>query len=201
MNSLLHRAKQRAQSVDSPDTDMLRARIMEVVDEALDRVESAYIAASDLVADAPTASEAARRMRRSRAVESASAVVAAGLPIATKALRSRGARRSAKVAPFVLRRHPVVFGASLLGAAVIGAVAMKRRHDNRSGASDSASPFDEELDSDSGAYDLDLEVTRMEAEGGEPSGGSASSGDSVATSGGVTRRRFVRSSFDSTVGS
>jgi hypothetical protein len=172
----MHRAKHSASQLD---TSAIRARVMDAVEDALDRAE-------DALKDAPSASEAADRVRHSRAVEAASTAVVAGVPIAFRALRTRATRKHAVkaarfAAPKVVRAHPVLLGAGLVGGALFGIRTARRLRARRM--------TDTELQGQelaSGArFDLDEEVARMEGEGGEP-GASAP----VSTS----RRRFVRSS-------
>lgn len=107
-----------------PDTSALRARVMDAVEDALDRVE-------DAMADAPRPKEVATKAKSSRAGELAMAAVTAGLPIVTSALKSRGtrtaAKRAARMAPMVaVRAHPVLLGLSLVGGAALGVAALRR---------------------------------------------------------------------------
>jgi hypothetical protein len=172
----MHRAKHSASQLD---TSAIRARVMDAVEDALDRAE-------DALKDAPSATEAAARVRRSRAVEAASTAVAAGVPIAVKALRTRATRKHAMkaarfTAPKVMRMHPVLLGAGVVGGALLGLDAARRLRNRR--LADSKLQGQELA---SGArFDLDEEVARMEDEGGEPG--------AYATGSTSRRNRFVRS--------
>ncbi len=166
-----------------PDSSELRERILEAVEQAIDRVE-------DVVQDAPTPKEAADSLRRQRFVRSAgTAIVAAGPTVARMAKSRRlrrGSRRAALAAPFALRAHPVLMGIGLATTAVTGALLLRRALAKRSGSESSSElelAHDRYVeDFDPTQFNLDEEVERMEDEGGEPSAGSA-----------ATDRRFTRS--------
>jgi len=181
MTTFIKRAKDRAKGVEMPeravllemvpDTTVLRSRIMAAVEEALDRAEAA-------VHDAPSATEAAKKVRQSRAADATLAAVSASAPIVMSALRARATRKAAtRVAPWALRAHPVLLGASVVGGAALGVMAVRRRR-----TEDAEASKHYELSPDASAS-LDDQVARMSGEGGDIGGY-----DVV----GATPRKFVR---------
>lgn len=159
-----------------PDTSDLRARILDAVEQAIDRVE-------DVVADAPSPKEAAARVRRQRVVQQATSAAVAAAPYVARAARSRHVRRNssraARVAPLALRAHPVLLGIGLAASAVSGVLLFRRlraQHASTSDATVGASGLQRRHDryvEDSTRFDLTEEVQRMEDEGGEPSAGAS----------------------------
>lgn len=169
-----------------PEPQDLRERILDAVEQAIDRVE-------DVVSDAPSPKQTADRLRRQRVVRSAGTTIVAIAPTVARVARNRHVRRGSKgavrLAPHALRAHPVLMGVGL-AAAALGGVALLRR---RRAASQLATASNRSLerahdsyveDVDASHFDLTEEVERMEDEGGEPSAGSAPAGRD---------RRFARS--------
>ncbi len=174
-----------------PDTSDVRERILEAVEQAIDRVE-------DVVQDAPSPKEAADSLRRQRFVRSAGTTIIAVAPtvarvakpamtkVAKHRMVRRGSRRAVVVAPFAMRAHPVLLGVGLAATAVGGAFAVRRMLAKRADSSSTELERAHDRyveDFDPTRFNLDEEVERMEDEGGEPSAGSSSSRE----------RRFVRS--------
>jgi hypothetical protein len=165
----------------------LRDRILEIVGDAVDQVGAALEEAPKPTMD--DARDAAERVRTSHVVEAAGAAIAAALPLAARVARRqvnrRNARHAATALPFIMRRHPVVMGASLVGGALLGLELLHRRR----APSDSARTrrLARRADAQAGiatGFDLDEEVARMEGEGGEPS---AAPGAPGSTPRGVAR--------------
>lgn len=175
MTNFMNRARDKAQGYDLPDTTVLRARVMAAVEEALDRAEDAWN-------DAPSAKDAAGRVRDSRAAEATVAsaervrssrageaavtAVAAVLPLAASFLRdrakSKAAMRAARIAPIAMRAHPVLLGASVVGGVALGVAAVRRMQSEGSRDDDAH----DEL-SGSAKTSMDNQVSRMEGEGGD----------------------------------
>lgn len=159
----------------TPDLDdvALRARIIEVVEGAIDQVDT-------LLADArrPTtedAKEVVERVRDSRAVERAGTLIAAGAPFAVRMARAqmnrRNARRAARAMPLLARTHPVLLGASVVGGALLGMELVARRRRGADEEPESTKRLARRAERQAGratGYDLEEEVARMEGEGGEP---------------------------------
>lgn len=186
MSRLTRKFPTRRSSIDLPDTSALRERILEAVEQAIDRVE-------DVVSntDVPSASDTAKRVRKTRAWEMAGTAVAAAGPTVVRAARNRHVRRhstrAARIAPLAVRSHPVLLGVSLAIAAVAGfgiAKRLKARHASEgAGLLRAHDRYTEGVDSSD--FSLTEEVSRMEDEGGDPG---AYDGTPASRS-----RRFVRS--------
>ena len=161
MTNLMNRAKDKAKHVELPDTSELRSRIMDAVEEAIDRAESA-------VHDAPSPKEAAERVKTSRVGEATTAAIAAGLPIVISAVKGRAkgkaARRAAKVAPLAARSHPMLLGAAMVGGVALGLAAMRRRAAMAAKTSSGDAHYELSRDARS---ELKDDVARMEGEGGD----------------------------------
>lgn len=186
------RFSERFSKADLPATTELRERILEAVEQAMDRIE-------DVVQDAPSPKEAADSLRRQRFVRSAGTTILAVAPTVARVARPtvvrvaknrhvrRGSRRAAVAAPFAMRAHPVLMGVGLAATAVGGAFAIRRKLAQRADSStkELQRAHDRYVeDVDPTRFSLEEEVERMEDEGGEPSAGSVTGLDS----------RFVRSS-------
>jgi hypothetical protein len=152
------------------DQDALRAKLVDVLESAIDQVEA-------LVADAPRPSaedarQVASRVRESRVVEKVGTAIAAGAPIAMRVARQQMNRRNAKRAmrfvPLIARRHPLIFGASVVGGALLGMELLSRARSPRDAASTKRLAWraDRQAELATG-FDLDEEVARMEGEGGD----------------------------------
>lgn len=173
MTKLLTRARRTARHtashLDVIDTTALRTRILDAVEDAIDHAESLLRQAPGIDDTKDAAADAAKRVRRSRAIEATGAAVAAGAPFVTGAIRSRlnarNARKAGRLVPNVLRAHPAVFGAAVVGGALAGvAVARRMRSDSSSDKLLEESP-DDQLDE---GLVVGGQVARMEDEGGEP---------------------------------
>lgn len=160
-----------------PDSTEMRERILEAVEQAIDRVE-------DVVKDAPSPKEAADNLRKQRIVRSAGTTMVAIAPAVARAARNRrlrgGSRRAALAAPFALRTHPVLMGVGVAATALTGALLLKRALSRFTHGSSSSDELQEAQDRsveefDPTGFSLDEEVERMEDEGGEPGTGSAPS--------------------------
>jgi hypothetical protein len=168
-----------------PDSTDLRERILEAVEQAIDRVE-------DVVQDAPSPKEAADHLRRQRLVRSAGTTIVAIAPTVTRMAKNRHVRRTSRraalAAPFAMRAHPVLMGVGLAATAVTGALLIRRAIARRAELDSTTSSQLQQAqdryveDFDPTRFNLEEEVERMEDEGGEPSAGSA-----------AAERRFVRS--------
>lgn len=169
MNRVSLRPSDKAVKTVTSDAKALRARVLDIVEDAMGQVE-------DLLHDAPGKDEAvaaAGRVRHSRAVELVGTAVAAGVPIASQLVRRHASRRNAtrvaRVMPFVVRTHPVLFGAAVVCGAIVGVELLRRRR--ASGDEGNwrllrrAERHQEEAAT---GFDLDEEVARMEDEGGDP---------------------------------
>ncbi|MEO6867348.1 MAG: hypothetical protein ABI200_04945 [Gaiellales bacterium] len=180
MTKMLNRAKKSINDIEFPDAGEIRSRVMDAVEQALDRLD-------DVVSDAPSASEASSRLRNSAAVNAASTFVVASIPAAVSALRSRATRtstsRAARMVPSVVRIHPMIFGVAVLGGAAVGIVIVRTR----------ARKKEEQAIEEQRA--LDKAKARMEGEGPMP-GVYLDTGPSnpPETSSGSAERRFVRNS-------
>lgn len=166
-----------------PDSTELRERILEAVEQAIDRVE-------DVVQDAPSPKDAADGLRRQRFVRSAGTTIVAIAPTVARVAKNRhvrrGSRRAAVAAPFAMRAHPVLVGVGLAATAITGALMLRRaivKRNSANAGNELVQAHDRYVeDVDPTRFSLEEEVERMEDEGGEPSAGSAGSD-----------RRFVRS--------
>lgn len=150
MSPLWNRARQAAAQLEVVDTTALRRRMLAAVEEAIDHAE-------ELLQDAPDVAQARRRavqgVRGSRVVEAAGPLLAAGAPIAARAVRAhlsaRTARRAAALAPYALRAHPAMLGAAVVGGVALGVELVRRQAtddaDVVEGQAQDASPFDDEV--------------------------------------------------------
>jgi hypothetical protein len=159
--------------VPKPDIDdaALRARIIEVVEGAIDQVDTLLSDARRPTAD--DAREVVERVRESHVVERAGALVAAGAPLAMRFARTqmnrRNAKRAVRVMPVFVRTHPLLFGASVVGGALLGMELLTRRR-GRDDAPESTERLTRKADRRAAiatGFDLEEEVARMEDEGGD----------------------------------
>lgn len=168
--------------LDAIDMTALRAKVMDVVEEAIDRAEAALHDAPRPSEVAGLAKQRAERVRRSQTVEAATAALGASMPFIVEAVKrrvtTRNARRAAKFTPWALRAHPVLFGAAVAGGALIGVAYLRhQRQEQReltssSGGDAGLRSAHERFEARADGFDLEDEVARMEAEGGEPAGAS-----------------------------
>lgn len=181
MSRMTDRIQSRAKDIELPASQEVRDRILDFVEQVVDRT-------STVIEDAPTPGEAARRVRRSRAIEVTSGALATALPIGLEYLRDRRADVAAmstpaktaivlRTAPKALRLHPAVTGIALAGG-VAGAAMLVRKRVKARRAEQAlrdrgvvAAGDDFSSQADSNRFDLDEEVARMADEGGEPSRG------------------------------
>jgi hypothetical protein len=178
-----------------PDIDLLtpaelRERVFDAVEVALDRVD-----------DVPHARDAVLDMARnvridSRRAELARAAIVAGAPSVLRAARTRLARRHAprglRVVPVVIVSRPFLVGAGVVGVAITGALVVRSVRARRRARQELAveQPIDVAHDAyvesvDPESFDLEVEVERMDSEGGVAQEGSSS--EEPAS------RRFARS--------
>ncbi|MCW2927877.1 MAG: hypothetical protein JWM86_1845 [Thermoleophilia bacterium] len=175
MSRLTDRINSRT-NIELPATQELRDRVLDFVEQVVDRT-------SGVIDDAPTPSEAARRVRRSRAIEVASGAIATAVPIGVEYLRDRREQVASmstpaktalvlRTAPKVLRFHPAVRTVALAGG-VAGAALLVRRKIRSRRAERSLQAGSDRFASQASAnrFELDEEVARMADEGGQPSSG------------------------------
>lgn len=183
MSHLLSRARTSASNLDLPAPDELRERILDAVEQAIDRVGT-------VIEDAPSPSEAAHRMRRhTRNVELASAAIVAGAPALARAAHERIVqRRAAKsvvafVPVSVAVSRPLLIGSGVVGGVVASALVLRAIRKRRAARHVRET---EQSAIDATRFDVDAEVARMQYEGGNPAGSEQ-----------AQTRRFVRSGGES----
>lgn len=166
MKRSLDRLRSTARDFDAPDVDELRERVYSAVEDALAR-------AGNLIDDAPDRDDIVRGVRqRSRSAELAASAALAAAPHALRMARSRVLRgrrsRAAKlvaVVPVAVTRRSV-FATGGVGVALVGGFFVARWAWRRRQAAMDASRGAGVID----GTDLELQVERMEDEGGEPAG-------------------------------